>query len=566
MTSHPLPEDALSLAAETGDLPAERIDALVARAADYLRGKEGALERRFERAVTATDSAILLADADFWTRTGDALRFDDDEADAYRDRRDDLLAAHGYAARTRNDDGTATLVCYPADWLDDSGTVRMERFDPEEAVELPLEGPGDPEAWDGVAERNRELARRVREEHGDVHGATAAALAEAGVQVPDALLALGADTLNEARGRFGDEAVYKTAIGTHGGGTWKVGREEDINPVVGERYAFLQDLVERDGDVHRDLRVYVVAGEVVATMRRYAPENDWRTNVALGGSVEGVDDPPTAVTEMAAEAAEVVGLDYAGVDIVEGETGWFVLEVNPTAGFKGLFEATGISPAPHIARAAIEAAGGAVDDDDVARSNLQRQVVHRDADVGAPKVDSAERYGADLNPDVDVEGRRERLTPANAPELVAGRDFVLDCTDNFATRYLVNDACVLAGVPFSHGAVYTFEGQALTVARGSPCYRCVFPEPPAEGVVPDCATAGVLGVLPGTVGCLQATEAVKSILGVGDLLTGRVLHYDAASVGFEEVPFAANPDCPVCGDDPIDSVDEVAYADGCTVA
>ncbi|GGL24491.1 hypothetical protein GCM10009037_05020 [Halarchaeum grantii] len=191
---------------------------------------------------------------------------------------------------------------------------------------------------------------------------TAAALAEAGVPVPDALLALDADNLNGGRERFGEEAVYKTAIGTHGGGTWKVGRDEDVNPVVGERYAFLQSLIERDGEKHADLRIYVVNGEVVGAMRRYAPENDWRTNVALGGSVEGVPDLPEEVEEMAAEAAEVVGLDYAGVDIVEGEDGWFVLEVNPTAGFKGLYQATNISPAPHIAKLAIETAGGEVDD------------------------------------------------------------------------------------------------------------------------------------------------------------------------------------------------------------
>ncbi|GGL33372.1 adenylyltransferase [Halarchaeum grantii] len=207
-----------------------------------------------------------------------------------------------------------------------------------------------------------------------------------------------------------------------------------------------------------------------------------------------------------------------------------------------------------------------VDDDAVERSNLQRQIIHRDADVGTPKVDSARRYVEALNPDVDVETHRARLSTANATDLIEGRDFVVDCTDNFETRYLVNDACVLAGVPFSHGAIYKFEGQAITVTPDGPCYRCVFPEAPEPGTVPDCATAGVLGVLPGTVGCLQATEAVKSVLGVGDLLTGRMLHYDAASVGFEEVPVAPNPDCPVCGDDPaIDSVEDVEYTGGCTV-
>jgi len=196
--------------------------------------------------------------------------------------------------------------------------------------------------------------------------ATGAALAEAGVPIPDSLFALDADRLNEGLGAFGEEAVYKTAIGTHGGGTWKVASDEDVNPVVGERYAFLQSLVEGGSEENADLRVYVVNGDVVGAMRRYAPENDWRTNVALGGRAEGVDDLPQSVADIATEAAEVVGLDYAGVDIIEGADGWYVLEVNPTAGFRGLYRATGISPAPRIAQLAIEEAGGTVDEDEVA--------------------------------------------------------------------------------------------------------------------------------------------------------------------------------------------------------
>jgi len=196
--------------------------------------------------------------------------------------------------------------------------------------------------------------------------ASAAALASEGVQVPDALLALSSDRLNQERDRFGDEAVYKTAIGTHGGGTWKVDREEPLNVKVGNRYAFLQDLIERDDQRHRDIRVYVVGDRVVGAMYRYAPDNDWRTNVALGGSVEdATDDLPDEVREIAKKATSVIGLDYAGVDIVEGNDGWFVLEVNPTAGFKGLYEATDRSPAPYIAKLAIERAGGAVDDERV---------------------------------------------------------------------------------------------------------------------------------------------------------------------------------------------------------
>jgi RimK family alpha-L-glutamate ligase len=199
--------------------------------------------------------------------------------------------------------------------------------------------------------------------------AAATTLADAGIRVPDALLALDADRLNEGRARFGDAAVYKTAIGTHGGGTWRVEGDEQVNPVVGDRYAFLQEMIDTDPDTrNRDLRVYVVGGEVIAAMFRYAPDEDWRTNVALGGSVEGVPlgDLPEEAERFAVDATEAVGLDYAGVDLVEGEEGWYVLEVNPTAGFRGLFRATDTSPAPHLAALAVEEAGVGVDDDAVA--------------------------------------------------------------------------------------------------------------------------------------------------------------------------------------------------------
>ncbi|MDS0474167.1 RimK family alpha-L-glutamate ligase [Natrinema sp. 1APR25-10V2] len=195
---------------------------------------------------------------------------------------------------------------------------------------------------------------------------TATALASNDVRTPDVTLALSADMLNAARDRYGEEAVYKTAIGTHGGGTWKVGPDDPINAKVGNRYAFLQELVDQEDVRNRDLRVYVVGDEIVGAMYRYAPDNDWRTNVALGGSVEdATDDLPEEAAEMARRAANVVGLDYAGVDLVEGDEGWFVLEVNPTAGFKGLYEATKVSPAPYIGKLAIERAGGEVDDERV---------------------------------------------------------------------------------------------------------------------------------------------------------------------------------------------------------
>ena len=196
--------------------------------------------------------------------------------------------------------------------------------------------------------------------------ATAARLADWNVRVPDALLALSNDRLNRGREQFGDVGVYKTAIGTHGGGTWKVDLDEPVNPKVGNRQAFLQELVERDATEHRDLRVYVVGDRMIGAMHRYAPEGDWRTNVALGGAVEDVtDDISDEARETALYAADVMDLDYVGVDLIEGTEGWHVLEMNPTAGFKGLYEATGRSPAPYIAKLAIEEVGGSVEDDQV---------------------------------------------------------------------------------------------------------------------------------------------------------------------------------------------------------
>jgi len=198
--------------------------------------------------------------------------------------------------------------------------------------------------------------------------ASAAALAEAGVPVPDAVLALSNERLNEERDRFGDRAVYKTAIGTHGGGTWMVELDDPVNAQVGDRHAFLQEFLDHDQGRHHDLRVYVVGERVVAAMNRYAPEGEWRTNVALGGEVEDMTDRlPDSVREMALDAVAAVGLDYAGVDIVQGTDGYYVLEVNPTAGFRGLFEASGISPAPYIAQLAVERAGGSVPDSEVER-------------------------------------------------------------------------------------------------------------------------------------------------------------------------------------------------------
>jgi len=209
---------------------------------------------------------------------------------------------------------------------------------------------------------------------------------------------------------------------------------------------------------------------------------------------------------------------------------------------------------------------GIVDDDRVERSNLQRQVIHRDDDVGRPKVDSAREFVTGRNPDVTVDTYAERFGTDNAAGLVDEYDIVVDASDNFATRFLVNDACTLAGVPFSHGAVFRFEGQVTTFAGDRPCYRCLFPQAPPKGTVPDCSTAGVLGVLPGTIGCLQATEVVKLAMDYGETLDGRLLAFDAGRMNVDEVPVAPDPDCPVCGPDPaIGAVTEATYEGRCSL-
>lgn len=192
---------------------------------------------------------------------------------------------------------------------------------------------------------------------------------------------------------------------------------------------------------------------------------------------------------------------------------------------------------------------GLVDFDVVDESNLQRQPLHHTSDVGRSKLQSAREKIRSLNPHVACVCFEERLTAANALEIISGFDLVIDGTDNFPTRYLVNDACVLSGKPNVYGSVYRFEGQ-MTVfdARKGPCYRCLYPEAPPPGLVPSCSEAGVLGVLPGVIGLLQATEAVKLILGRGRSMIGRLLLYDALGMEFREIRVRKAPDCPICGE------------------
>lgn len=191
------------------------------------------------------------------------------------------------------------------------------------------------------------------------------------------------------------------------------------------------------------------------------------------------------------------------------------------------------------------------DDDVVDRSNLQRQILHTEARIGVAKVESAAQALSALNPRVRIEPVRERVTAANVDRLLDGIDVVVDGADNFAARYLLNDACVQHGKPLVYGAVHRFEGQASVFDAGrrrghAPCYRCLFPEPPPPEAAPNCAEAGVLGVLPGLVGLIQATESIKLILGIGTPLSGRLLHVDALSMRFRETRLPVDPDCPTC--------------------
>lgn len=194
---------------------------------------------------------------------------------------------------------------------------------------------------------------------------------------------------------------------------------------------------------------------------------------------------------------------------------------------------------------------GIIDDDVVDLSNLQRQILHSTKDIGKPKVESAKEKLTALNPDCKVITYQERLMSHNILDIIKDYDIVVDGTDNFSTRFITNDACVMTNKPFVHGGIMRFSGQVLTVVPGEgPCFRCVFHEPPPEGSVPTCSQAGVLGVLAGTIGLIQATEVLKYLIGIGELLTGRLLTYEALSMKFREVKVKRNPKCPVCGENP----------------
>ena len=195
---------------------------------------------------------------------------------------------------------------------------------------------------------------------------------------------------------------------------------------------------------------------------------------------------------------------------------------------------------------------GIVDPDVVDASNLHRQILHGESDIDRKKTDSAREHLAEINPHVQIETHEAALTSGNAREIAEGYDLILDGTDNFATRYLSNDLAFFLGIPNVYGSIFRFEGQVSVFAPhlGGPCYRCMFPQPPEPGLVPSCAEGGVLGVLPGIVGTLQANEAIKMLAGIGDSLCGRLLHFDALAMKFREIKLRRDPQCPLCGKNP----------------
>ena len=225
------------------------------------------------------------------------------------------------------------------------------------------------------------------------------------------------------------------------------------------------------------------------------------------------------------------------------------------------------SPAALYLAAAGVGTLGVVDADIVDDSNLQRQVIHTTDRLGLPKVESARLAIEALNPDVLVVKHETRIDKENVLEIFSRYDIILDGTDNFATRYLINDATVLLGKPNVHGSIFRFEGQATTfIPHEGPCYRCLFPTPPPPELAPSCAEAGVLGLLPGTVGIIQATEVAKLILGIGQPLVGRLLTYDALEMEFRELRLSRDPECPMCGPGAPTSLEEIEYTDvGCRI-
>jgi adenylyltransferase/sulfurtransferase len=333
---------------------------------------------------------------------------------------------------------------------------------------------------------------------------------------------------------------------------------EALDKVTGEHAELRRHLYSEQGALRNFVNVYVNDEDIRAAQRLETPVKEGDT-ISIVPAIAG-----GAATEEKARAGSAVKAEAASLPQLSNEeiARYSRHLIMPEVGMEGqrrlkaarvLMIGTGGLGAPtgmYLAAAGVGTLG-VVDFDVVDASNLQRQIIHGTKDVGRPKIESARERLSDINPNVRVEAYETRLTSENALELFREYDMVVDGTDNFPTRYLVNDACVLTGKPNVYGSIFRFEGQASVfwAARGA-CYRCLYPEPPPPGLVPSCAEGGVLGVLPGIVGAIQANEAIKLILGGGEPLINRLLLFDAWKLRFRELKLRKDPACPVCGESP----------------
>ena len=317
----------------------------------------------------------------------------------------------------------------------------------------------------------------------------------------------------------------------------------------------LKGLVENYGDLRRHL--FDEDGTLRSFVNVYLNDEDVRYKQNMETAVKEKDEPP--IVPSIAGGVE----PYDGLYLSDREVSRYSRHlIIPEIGIEGqkrlktssvlLIGAGGLgSPAALYLAAAGVGRIGLVDYDIVEESNLQRQVIHGTASVGKPKLDSAASRIKDLNPNVTVEKHSVRLTADNALDILKDYDVILDGTDNFPTRYLVNDACFFLNKPSVYGSIFRFDGQVTVFdATRGPCYRCLYAEPPPPGLVPSCAEGGVLGVLPGVIGTIQATEAVKLLLGIGELLMGRLLLFDALAMEFRELKLRKDPNCLLCGANP----------------
>jgi adenylyltransferase/sulfurtransferase len=338
-----------------------------------------------------------------------------------------------------------------------------------------------------------------------------------------------------------------------------------LRPYVGGKDAIqtgpgtVGDLLERLAAEHGQLRTHLFKddGRLRSFVNVYVNQTDVRE---LDGNQTGVSDGDEVfiVPSIAGGRVADAGVALSHREILRYSRHLILPEVGPEgqrrlkAARVLIIGAGGLgSPAALYLAAAGVGTIGLVDFDAVDETNLQRQILHGTSAVGHPKLESAEARLRDLNPHVHVEKFPERLSSENALEILRDFDVIADGTDNFPTRYLVNDACVLLRKPNAYGSIFRFEGQAsVFYAEQGPCYRCLYPEPPPPGLVPSCAEGGVLGVLPGIIGSIQALETVKLILGAGQTLVGRLLLFDALRLGFRELRLRKEPECPVCGPNP----------------